>query len=539
MRPFWFKIMDMDIPRSKTLPLYKIGLLAAIGAAVGFRFWLAASGAVTFNGDEAIVGLMAKHILGGERPIFFYGQAYMGSLDAWLVAGGFRILGQSVSTIRIVQGGLYILYLVSIWWLGGLWGRDRRLGAVMALLAAIPPVTVTTYTTATLGGYGESIVFGNLIWGLGYLALYKDDNEKWLVWTLLGFVSGAAFWTLGIAGVYVLPIGILGLRYFARRLIPYYGMAAAGFFAGSLPWWVYNFQHSWEALAALGGPGHVILNSSQNLFGLIFIGIPAILGLRPSWAAEYFPGWLVGLAVLFFIGAVMAHLWRRKSPENALLKQGGGEIARYFVVFFILLFTFTGFGVDSTGRYLLPLYAIVLLGSAGLVLALWDQNKWLGVTVGLVMIGINLSGNLIGAYSPEKITTQFGPITRFDNQDDQAVIDFLRSQGETVVYSNHWVSFRLAFLTDEQITFAAMIPYREDMRISPVDNRIPAYGELAAKIDRVAYITSQHPDLDERLRRDFRLRGVDFKEMQIGVFYIFYALSEPVHPKDLNFEWVE
>lgn len=529
----------MDTLKSKALPFNKIYLFAAIAIAVGFRVWLAANGAVTFNGDEAIVGLMAKHILGGERPIFFYGQAYMGSLDAWLVAGAFKILGQSVSAIRIVQGVLYLLYLISVWWLGGLWGRDQRLRAVIVMIAAIPPVAVTTYTTASLGGYGESLVFGNLILGLGYMALYKDEGDKWYVWTLLGLVSGAAFWTLGIAGVYLLPIGILGLRYFARRLIPYYGMAAAGFIVGSLPWWVYNFQHSWEAMTALGGPEHVILIPTQNLFGLIFIGIPAVLGLRPPWSAEFFPGWLVGLAVLFFIGAGMVMTWRKKLPENSLLNQGGQEITLYFMVCFGLLFTFTSFGVDSTGRYLLPLYIIVLLGSAGLVLALWDQNRWLGIIVGLVVIGINLSGNLISAYSQEKITTQFGPITRFDNQDDQAVIDFLESQGETMVYSNHWVSFRFAFLTDEEIIFAALIPYREDMRISPTDNRIPAYGELAGKSDRVAYITSQHPDLDERLRRDFENRGVEYKEEQIGSFHIFYALSEAVHPMDLDFEWVE
>jgi hypothetical protein len=46
---------------------------------------------------------MARHILQGERPLFFYGQAYLGSLDAWLVAGAFAVLGQSAAAIRLVQ----------------------------------------------------------------------------------------------------------------------------------------------------------------------------------------------------------------------------------------------------------------------------------------------------------------------------------------------------------------------------------------------------------------------------------------------------
>ena len=37
---------------------------------------------------------MARHILLGARPAFFYGQAYMGSLDAFLAAAAFAIFGQ-------------------------------------------------------------------------------------------------------------------------------------------------------------------------------------------------------------------------------------------------------------------------------------------------------------------------------------------------------------------------------------------------------------------------------------------------------------
>jgi hypothetical protein len=79
------------------------GLFGAIAAAIAIKVALVLSGAIPFNGDEAVLGLMARHILQGERPVFFYGQAYMGSLDAWLVAVAFRLLGESVFSIRLVQ----------------------------------------------------------------------------------------------------------------------------------------------------------------------------------------------------------------------------------------------------------------------------------------------------------------------------------------------------------------------------------------------------------------------------------------------------
>ena len=66
-------------------------------------------GVVSFDSDEAVVGLMARHILQGARPIFFYGQAYMGSLDAYLVAGAFALLGESVLAVRVVQLAMLVV----------------------------------------------------------------------------------------------------------------------------------------------------------------------------------------------------------------------------------------------------------------------------------------------------------------------------------------------------------------------------------------------------------------------------------------------
>ena len=34
------------------------------------------------DGDEAVAGVQAQHILGGEVPIYYYAQQYMGSLQA-------------------------------------------------------------------------------------------------------------------------------------------------------------------------------------------------------------------------------------------------------------------------------------------------------------------------------------------------------------------------------------------------------------------------------------------------------------------------
>jgi hypothetical protein len=67
------------------------------------RFWTAAvvcllgglwvrlavinSPAGQLDADEAVIGLMARRIaFGGERPVFFYGQAYLGTLEPFSAA---------------------------------------------------------------------------------------------------------------------------------------------------------------------------------------------------------------------------------------------------------------------------------------------------------------------------------------------------------------------------------------------------------------------------------------------------------------------
>src|SRR5579884_1899277 len=55
-------------------------------AALIIRVWLAVRTHGTLDGDEALLGIQAEHILQGERPIYFYGIPYFGSLEAYVAA---------------------------------------------------------------------------------------------------------------------------------------------------------------------------------------------------------------------------------------------------------------------------------------------------------------------------------------------------------------------------------------------------------------------------------------------------------------------
>ncbi|HXR65073.1 MAG TPA: hypothetical protein VN729_04080, partial [Ktedonobacteraceae bacterium] len=85
--------------------------------ALAIRIWLILRTHGTMDGDEALLGIQAEHILQGERPIYFYGIPYFGSLEAYVAAGLFAIFGPSVAALRMEAAAFGLLLVCATWWL--------------------------------------------------------------------------------------------------------------------------------------------------------------------------------------------------------------------------------------------------------------------------------------------------------------------------------------------------------------------------------------------------------------------------------------
>jgi hypothetical protein len=57
---------------------------------------------------------------------------------------------------------------------------------------------------------------------------------------------------------------------------------------------------------------------------------------------------------------------------------------------------------------------------------------------------------------------------------------------------------------------------------------------MVAQSQRVAYITTRNPRLDEHLRDGFIRLGVTWEEKQIGDYHIYYRLSRAVRPGEID-----
>src|SRR6266851_1580995 len=82
---------------------FAIGLAVALVVGLAVRLAVIASPLGELDGDEAVVGLMARHIAFlGDRPVFYYGQPYLGSLEAFSAAPLFLLLGSSAVLLKLV-----------------------------------------------------------------------------------------------------------------------------------------------------------------------------------------------------------------------------------------------------------------------------------------------------------------------------------------------------------------------------------------------------------------------------------------------------
>ena len=512
--------------------------------ALALKLGLLALDVFPFNADEAIVGLMADHILEGHWPVFFYGQAYMGSMDASLVAIGFVLFGRRVIVIRAVQVLLFLGTVFTTMQLGRRIYDSTEVALIAGLLMAIPTVNVTLYTTVSLGGYGEMLLIGNLLLLLA-LRIAKRNDEKWpyLVW---GLLAGLGLWAFGMTLVYTLPAaGFIGWVMWRRntrspiskRIL----IVIAGFLVGAAPWIAWAFTQGLPQLiqellgSAIAGvsPGSPLEVIGSRVLSLFVFGSTVSIGVRPPWEVRWLALPLLPIVVGFWLLVISNVIFQLRESEP---ERGGRNLLIGVSVFLLVGFILTPFGADPSGRYFLPLAIPLALFAADFI---WELRRKIKIPILfallLCVLAFNLMGTLESALrNPPGLTTQFNPITRIDHNHDQALIEFLEQIDELRGYTNYWVSYPLAFLSGERLIFVPRLPYHQDFRYTSRDNRYAPYDHEVAMSEQVAYITSNHPTLDDYLRTSFSELELTWEETQIGDYRVFYRLSRVLVPEEIG-----
>src|SRR5262245_53362283 len=228
--------------------------LAAVFALVRVVIALSPTLSETYY-DEALTGLMSLAILRGVPQIFYWGQPYLGALDAYLAAAAFYVFGPSTLALRL--GAVW----VSVFWVWAAWRIGRRIageqwGVVAGLQMAVPPIFLTYIQ---LSSHAEGVTLALATVALAAAVRLMDPRpartDIW-IWALLGLAAGLAWWASQMAAM-LLGATALGLLV-ARPVVlrgpgPYLALGLFGI--GSLPFWWWNIRHEWATFHHLMGWG--------------------------------------------------------------------------------------------------------------------------------------------------------------------------------------------------------------------------------------------------------------------------------------------
>ena len=193
--------------RARWTLVWRYPLWICLAIAILTRVWLIVHTHGVMSGDEATVGIQAEHILRGEFPVYYYGQAYLGNIQAYVIALLFLFTGPTVWAMRI-EPVLISLVIVSLTWhFSSVLAKAARLAprtsvlfvVVATLVAAFAPLYDVVEEMSVTGGYIES--FAVMLWLL--LSAFRltlrwsqqaSRRELAWRWAGIGFLVGLGLW---------------------------------------------------------------------------------------------------------------------------------------------------------------------------------------------------------------------------------------------------------------------------------------------------------------------------------------------------------
>jgi len=431
------------------------------------RLWLMSSPSLSqVDYDEAVTGLMALDILQGNHYLLFWGQPYMGVLEAYLAAGLFWLLGPSTLVLRLallVYGSVGVVALFGLGRAtGGWWG-----GMLAGALWSLPPLFQSFQGVYVTGGHLEGVVAGAVVlWGVCVLS-FGNARRAWLLSLGLGLVAGLGLWSSLMALPLLAAAGLgLVLARPSWLFTPGPWCLAGGLLAGASPLIVWNAQHHWLTMVQLGGSQFSRLaDNAAMLFDRVWTR--ALIGAwwdgqsvttdMPAWLpllvllAVYLPA--AGLA-LWQAGKWVLRAWRRRPPW-----QGPRDLVALALILLLIIHASSGYGNKAIMRYAAPLMVPLTVLAALWVRRLLSWQPSLGVAMLAGLLAFNLYSHCL--YMERFAGHPHRPV--------EAAIDHLAEKGVAFGYAHGRVALPLTFESGQRILAADFFGARNHDHLERVD----------------------------------------------------------------------
>lgn len=522
MRLYWQK---------KGLRLHTHGLwVSLVLASAGIlRIILIAPGWPLTNSDESTMGLMAFHIaFRGEHPIFFYGQSYMGSLEAYIGAAFFQFFGPSLFTLRLGMIVLCLLFFFALYLLTRLL-YTKEYALLSITLLCFGSVAMLTLQLKAVGGAVETMLFGCLILLLTtYLLLPQGEEDigrtskrRSLLYSFLGLAMGLGIWS----HMLILPfVGVSFLLLFLFCRAEWKTRSAlflvTGLFIGLLPSIIFSIenpsQNAISTLITLHSTGGVAVSLAYSfwdaLLGTALISVPMATGAPNICIVSTTPGqwreqlssclitqgaWGVGFLLLFLLACLLtarnvirAH---RSAPrprsieaQRNLILHSSRAMVLASAGLTLLAFLFSSAPAlvpETSARYLVGL----LVAFPVILAPLWQplqsciatsrlRNMLKPGRVGFLLIELLLVCATWGVF-------QQVPEVQAVNQQRQHLVTHLEQMQATRIYSDYWTCNNVIFESNEHIICAVL---NNDLQTG--QNRYPAYVPVVQRDPQAEYV---------------------------------------------------
>lgn len=367
--------------------------LSAIAVRLAGAWWYAYSP----NPDYAVVVQMARHIAAGtDFPVFFYGQAYMGSLEPSVSALLVFLFGPSPFIICLGTALVSFLLLLVIF-RTALKISGCLAACVATSLCIMGPMGYFHYMCSPRGGYALCLLLTTLLLQMGcFVGVAKPENwkQELKAYLALGFVAGLGFWNFWLVIPAIATVGIILLLRLRFRLFRWcvWVPGLTGFLLGSLPWWIWNVRHSWASLesSSVAGNMRLYVEMAKTMFN---DRIPTLIGFSvvKSPAVQ-----TLVFAFIIFLGFLpFLFILTKKRRSEASPVQRLSAVVFVYLALFTLAFATSNFASIRSPRYMLPLVPVFAIWAGCGIGELYAKLKAAQSTKANVALGIVLGTSLL------------------------------------------------------------------------------------------------------------------------------------------------
>lgn len=466
----------------------KLILMAILLVALAIRLVFLLDNRFVIDADEAIVGLMAKHIAEGkEFPLFYYGQHYMGALEAYFAALLFSLIGTTPLALQLVPMVCSLIVVVLLFFLGRAIAGERA-GLFSAAFAAIPPPAFLIWNLKARGGFIEVLLLGVVALLLAQRWLSSESHRPRLV-ALLGFVCGIGWWVNNQMLYFMAAIAVSAVIFHTKlffnaavgeqrsvstmlcRSITVGMVGLVGFFLGGAGFWFYNITNGFPSFSMFQSVDSA--RFAQQLKGVFSQALPALMGARRFWHTNEVFGGATVFAASIMIGLLVCVFWVRK--HKTFLSQRGKALLDTIILLFLsccIIFAKSSYGwFVSAPRYLLPIYVAIFVLLGVCVHYLMARRRSVGALCAISLFAFNCACLFLGGKAIPGQPLVFGR-GRVPVSNEEAIKELVK-RGIKEVRASYWVGYRLAFESQERVTFR--------MIGSPYQIRIKEYERASDK----------------------------------------------------------